>query len=77
MVRRTIKQALDLHANGTGPNYHQVRKETQVGKQARERQRHKLIEPLQKEPGVAVALRKITVQQHHVPGEHDAVAQSN
>ena len=77
VVGRAIKQALDLHANGTGPNNHQVRKEPQAGKQTCERQRHKLIEPAQKEPGAAVALRKIPVQQHHVPGEHDAVAQGD
>ena len=35
VVGRTVKQAFDLHANGTGPNNHQVRKEAQVGKQAR------------------------------------------
>ena len=77
VVGCAIKQALDLHANGPCPNNHQVRKESQVGKQARERQRHKLIEPLQKEPGATVALRKIPVQQHRVPGEHDTVAQGD
>ena len=74
MIGRAVKQAFDPHANGPCPNNHQVRKEPQVGKQARERQRHKLIEPAQKEPGAAVVLRKIPVQQYHIPGEHDAVA---
>ena len=61
MIGRTVKKAFDLHANGPCPDNHQVRKEPQVGKQARKRQRHKLIEPLQKEPGAAIALRKIPI----------------
>ena len=77
MIGRAVKQAFDLHANGPCPNNHQVRKESQVGKQARERKRHKLVEPAQKEPGAAIALRKIPVQQHHVPGKHHTVAQGD
>ena len=77
VVGRAVKQALDLHADGPRPNDHQVREEPQISEQARKRQRHKLVEPLQKEPGATIALRKIPVQQHHVPGKHHAIAQRN
>ena len=77
MVGRAVKQPLDLHTNRSCPNNDQVGKESQVGKEPCERERHELVEPMQKVPGAAVALRKIAVQQHDVPNEHDTVTQRN
>ena len=77
VVGRAVKQPLDLHTNRSCPNNDQVGKESQIGEEPCERKRHKLVEPMQKTPGAAVALRKIAVQQHDVPNEHDPVTQRN
>ena len=74
VIWRAIKQALHLDAERTAPCDHQMGEQADGGQQSGQRQRQKLIDPLQKQPRMLTTLRKITMQQEHIPHQHHTIA---
>ena len=74
VIWRAIKQTLHLDAERTAPSDHQMGEQADGGQQSGQRQRQKLVNPLQKQPRMLTTLRKIPMQQQHIPHQHHTIA---
>ena len=74
VIWRTVKQTLHFDAKRPTPSDHQMGEQADSGEQSGQRQRQKLIDPLQKQPRMLTTLRKIPMQQEYIPYQHHTIA---